>query len=145
MNTFKCLYHSIDVASAFNTAVNSAICHLNKYLEHHNICRLWWCDIWALGVKNIFHWCEETNLLNRLVVVFWVHKFGAAKFSSWTWTQLGRLSGFSKQQTKTHDLVKSGVFTFFKSVGVQVNTNYPWGSCNPCTFCSLNHINMKGK
>lgn len=36
MNTFKCLDHGVDVASAFNAAVNSAIGHLSKYLNYHN-------------------------------------------------------------------------------------------------------------
>lgn len=36
MHAFKCLDHSVDVACALNTAVNTTIGHLSKYLEHHN-------------------------------------------------------------------------------------------------------------
>lgn len=34
MNTFKSLYHGIDVSSAFDRPINTAISHLSKNLEH---------------------------------------------------------------------------------------------------------------
>jgi hypothetical protein len=33
MHTFECLDHSIDVARALNTAVNTTVGHLSNYLE----------------------------------------------------------------------------------------------------------------
>ena len=142
MNTFKCLYHSIDVARALNTAVNSTICHLSEHLKHHQSCMLW-----SLIIKHnepLYSSCEETHLLNWLAVIFRVHKFRAAKFSSWIWTTYKTLETTQNKELNSW-VAKSGVFTFFKSAGVQVNTNDPRCTCNPCTFCSLNRTKCEGQ
>ena len=78
MNTFKCLDHSVDIASAFHTAINPSIGHLSKYLKHQQI------GYYGKVLHKLSQVAsgKETDLLHWLVVVFWVHKFSATKLLS---------------------------------------------------------------
>lgn len=81
MYTFKSLDHSVDVASAFHTAVNPSIGHLSKYLNHKETgC---YGQVQHMLQQLLFVWCKEIDLLHWLVVVFWVHKFSTSKLPSW--------------------------------------------------------------
>jgi hypothetical protein len=79
MNTFECRNHGIDTSSTLDTSVNSTIGHFSKHLKKSkkvsNAVKVYVCS-WNKFSSNL----KETNLLNRLVMVFWVHKLGDTKF-----------------------------------------------------------------
>lgn len=80
MNTFKSRDHSINISSTLNTPVNTSIGHLSYHLK---------IIAQTLGFQEVTNisnnmlysvetrWtCERrTNLLDRLIIIFWIHTF----------------------------------------------------------------------
>ena len=89
---------------------------------------------------------KETNLLNRLVMVFWVHKLGDTKFlgcgqeqRKWTLKIINENPAKLKHSILKHQIVivPNITFTFIEPLRIQINTDNPWSTSNSSPFSSL--------